>query len=65
MNFKKSVVIALLDKGKSQEWLKKKLGLSGSSVSKTLTNNNPDADRIQSYAEALDMKASELIALGE
>lgn len=63
MNIKKAVKVALAQKGLAYSDLAKRMGVSTA----YLYNLSPNvtSKTMQSIAEALGMKASELVALGE
>ena len=65
MDFKKSVEIALAMSSKKKIWLANEIGISRAALGERLKANNPKSESIEQIADALDMKASELIALGE
>ena len=66
MNFKKSIKFALINKDQTQEWLAKKMGITGGALSAIMNRNTkPQGNTIDRAAKALGMKSSELIALGE
>ena len=66
MNFRKSVKRVLLDRGLTQDWLADKLGINKSGVSALVREGaSPNGDTIEKVARALNMKPSELIAVGE
>lgn len=65
MNIKKSVNIATAKAGITKRDLAALMGISPSSLSGILTRNVPTGETLTSMADALNMKVSELIALGE
>ena len=65
MNIKKSVRIALAYKGETQAWLADQIGMNQDALSHALTRNSLNSKLIEKAALALDLKPSELIALGE
>ncbi|MCK4621267.1 MAG: helix-turn-helix domain-containing protein [Desulfuromonadales bacterium] len=65
MNLKKSVKIALAKKEIKHGVLAEKMGMKVNTLSGILSKNNPSSNTIGKIAEALEMSASELIALGE
>lgn len=65
MNVGKSLKIALVKQGISQTDLAKKMGVHIQWVNKLANNESASQATIVGLAEALDMKVSEFIALGE
>lgn len=65
MDAAKCMKIAMIKKGISQEQLGILLGLSQSTVSGMANRPNWNCDSLQRVADALGMKVSELVALGE
>ena len=65
MNIRKSIKKALFDKDQTQEWLASEINLTAGALSNLLTRNSVKSPLLDKIAQALDMKASELIALGE
>ena len=66
MNFHKSVRKALAEIGENNAWLAKKLKVEPSTISRILNpKKTPTTGSIERIAKALNMKPSELIALGE
>lgn len=65
MDIKKSIRVALATKALNQNDLAAALGMSPSSVSQMLARESITSKNIEKIAAALQMKASELVALGE
>jgi len=65
MDLRKSIKIALAKKNISASDLAVLLGVSRQRLSNIMAASNVRSDTIDNIAEALDMQASELIALGE
>lgn len=65
MDIKKSVEIARVRAGISKGKLAEIMGISPQSLSGIMSRNRPSGEVLQSLADALNMKVSELIALGE
>jgi transcriptional regulator with XRE-family HTH domain len=65
MNLGKSVKIALAMKGMKQMELAKMIGYSPRRLSRICNQDQFGMGNAQLIAEALDMKVSELVALGE
>ena len=65
MNIAKSVNVALAMAEKNKPWLAREMGISLETLYRRIAVNNPKAESIQQFADALKMKPSELIALGE
>lgn len=65
MNVGKSLKIALVKKGMSQTELAKKMGVHDQWVSKLANSESAAQTTLVGLAEALDMKVSEFVALGE
>ena len=57
---------ALYNKRKSQTWLAKKIGVTDAYISSVcLGQKTPNVQKLTHIARALEMKLSELVALGE
>lgn len=65
MNIKKSVNIALANKELTKHDLSKRLGVSRARLYAMLKQQSINTETLHLIAKALDMKTSELIALGE
>lgn len=65
MNLKKSILIALIRAEKNQTWLAQRLGIDHQTVSRWCRSGKMNTDNLNKVAEALGMKVSELIELGE
>lgn len=65
MDAAKCMKIAMIKKGVSQELLGQRLGLSQSTISGMANRPNWNCDTLQRVADALDMKVSDLVKLGE
>lgn len=65
MNVGKSLKIALIKKGMSQTELAKKMGVHDQWVSKLANSESAAQTTLVGLAEALEMKVSEFVALGE
>ena len=65
MNLKKSARIGLAYKGKTQQWLAEQIGMNPDALSQAFSRNTLNSRIIEKIAKALDLKPSELIALGE
>lgn len=65
MNLKKSILIALIRAEKNQTWLAQKLGIDHQTVSRWCRSGKMNTDNLKKIAEALDLKVSELIEIGE
>lgn len=63
MNIKKAVKVALAQKGLAYSDLAERMGVSTAYLYNL--GQNVTSKTIQSLAESLEMKASELVALGE
>lgn len=64
-DFKRAVKVAVVVRGMKLQELADKMGIPPNRLSSRLTTNNPSLTIINETAEALDMKASALLALGE
>lgn len=65
MDAAKCMKIAMIKKGMSQEQLGHKIGLSQSAVSGMANRANWNCESLQRVADALDMKVSDFVKLGE
>lgn len=65
MNFRRSLKLALAQRGMTQKALAEKLGMRESSMSQLAAQTSCTGATLQKIADAFDMKVSEFIALGE
>lgn len=65
MNVKKSIQIAMAQRGMKQKDLAEALGVGDTTVSGFMNRENCSSQTIQRLAEVFQMKESEFIALGE
>ena len=65
MNIAKSIRLALVHKEQTQEWLSNEINMTSPALSALLTRNSAKSSLIDKIAHALNLTASELIALGE
>ena len=65
MNITKSIKVALAQREQTQEWLANEVKMTAGALSALLTRNSIKSSLLDRMAKALNMKASELIALGE
>lgn len=65
MHIGKSVEIALIKKGMKKKDLAKALGVSAVTVSSLVNSHSCKGQMLEKLCDVLDMKASDLIALGE
>ena len=65
MNIGKSIRKALIDKEMKQSELAQKIGISPSGMSQLCFREHCTKSTLDALCEALEMKSSELIALGE
>lgn len=65
MDVGKSIRIALAKTNRSQKWLAEELGVTRQIIWVAKNNKSATGQRIEAYAAAFGMKASEFIALGE
>lgn len=65
MNIGKSIKMVLLDRDMQQSELAEKLGISPQSMSQICSRDYCKKSTLDSICEALEMKPSELIAMGE
>lgn len=65
MNIGMAIKIALVKKGMKQHELADKIGVSTVYISRICNKKNVGMNAVSKIAEALDMKVSDLVALGE
>ena len=65
MNIKKSIRVALAQKDLNQGDLATLIGMSGAALSQMLNRKSITSEKLGQIATALDMKASDLVKLGE
>lgn len=65
MDIAKSITVALKNSGMRQLDLAEKMGIHKAGISQIISRNCVNTDTLMRIADALDMKASELIQLGE
>ena len=65
MNVSKSIRVALAMRELTQKQLAERLGMYESAVSQLVNRSSITTDKLKQVADALGMKASELVALGE
>lgn len=65
MNISKSIRVALAMRELTQKQLAERLGMYESSVSQLVNRSSITTDKLKQVADALDMRVSELVALGE
>lgn len=65
MNIKKSIRVALAQKDMTQGDLAEKIGMTASNLSLLMNRESIPTARLAQIAEALDMKVSDLLKLGE
>lgn len=65
MNLQKSIDMALALRNQRRADLARQMGVTGAGVSEMIKRNSTSTRRLSKIADALDMKTSELIALGE
>ena len=65
MNLGKAIKIALASKGMKQKELAESLGVSHRYISKICNQSDVGMESMKKIASVLDMKVSELVALGE
>lgn len=65
MNVSKSIRVALAMRELTQKQLAERLGMYESAVSQLVNRSSITTDKLKQVADALDMKVSELVALGE
>lgn len=65
MNVSKAIRIALAMKEMNQKQLAERMGMYESAVSQLVNRSSITTDKLKQVADALGMKVSELIALGE
>ena len=65
MNVSKSIRVALAMRELTQKQLAERLGMYESAVSQLVNRSSITTDKLKQVANALDMRVSELVALGE
>ena len=65
MNVSKSIRVALAMRELTQKQLAERLGMCESAVSQLVNRSSITTDKLKQVADALDMRVSELVALGE
>ena len=65
MNVSKSIRVALAMRELTQKQLAERLGMYESAVSQLVNRSSITTDELKQVADALGMKVSELVALGE
>ena len=65
MNVSKSIRVALAMRELTQKQLAERLGMYESAVSQLVNRSSITTDKLKRVADALDMRVSELVALGE
>ena len=65
MNLKKSVMVALAQRGLKQKDLADKVGMSQGSMSQLVGQTSCTGATLMKLAKAFDLKVSEFVALGE
>lgn len=65
VNLRKSIKVALAQRGISQKALAKQLGMSETGLSQLAAQTSCTGATLQKLADAFDMKVSEFVALGE
>lgn len=65
MNFKKSISVALAQRGENQKQLAAAVGWTESGLSLAMKRNSLPMARLQTVADYFGMPVSELIKLGE
>lgn len=65
VNVSRAIRVALAMKGMTQKQLAERLGMYESAMSQLINRASVTTDKLSQVAEALDMKISELVALGE
>ena len=65
MNLTKSFSLSLAEAGKTQKWLAEKLNRSSVQITRWKKANNIRTADLQLVADALNIKPSEFLALGE
>lgn len=65
MNVSKSIRVALAMRELTQKQLAERLGMYESAVSQLVNRSSITTDKLKQVADALDMRVSELVALGE
>ena len=65
MHIGKAVKIALINKGKTQSWLANDICVKRQAINHVCQNETCNLATVVKIADALELKVSELIALGE
>lgn len=65
MNVSKSIRVALAMRELTQKQLAERLGMYESAVSQLVNRSSITTDKLKQVSDALGMKVSELVALGE
>ena len=65
MNLSKAIRVALAMKEMNQKQLAERLGMYESAMSQLINRQSITTEKLTQIADALDMKVSELVALGE
>ena len=65
MNLSKAIRVALAMKEMNQKQLAERLGMYESAMSQLINRPSITTEKLTQIADALDMKVSELVALGE
>ena len=65
MNISKAIRVALAMKEMNQKQLAERLGMYESAMSQLINRPSITTEKLTQIADALDMKVSELVALGE
>ena len=65
VNVSKSIRVALAMRELTQKQLAERLGMYESAVSQLVNRSSITTDKLKQVADALDMRVSELVALGE
>lgn len=65
MNLRKSIKVALAQRGISQKSLADQIGMSETGISQLAAQKSCTGATLQKLATAFDLKVSEFIALGE
>lgn len=65
MNIGKSIKIALINAGKSQNWLAEKMGRFPQSVNRLANSKSATGSVIKELADIFEMPSSKFVALGE
>ena len=65
MNLSKAIRVALAMKEMNQKQLAERLGMYESAMSQLINRSSITTEKLTQIADALEMKVSELVALGE